>query len=276
MKKILISACVALAATLSVSAQTENNDITVEEKLDQMQNQLDEANSRIDELDKEALNRSIWSRGKYFHFIYANMEAAYEDCPVEKPKFGFGISLGNVYYLHKKPLFNMVKIGLDVMWTDLTVAKMKSSYSDNDFVGDFDPNGGFDDGGDGGFFSNLGRWNMTLGMGIGPIVSVAPFAWHGGNAAKLKCSVYFHYKPSAGVYLLSEDGNTEASWAFCNMFDFGFRATWKLIGVGVEGHWGSGKFKQVTVGEGDNMIGMSDEKRKRKFAATRVYLSLTF
>ena len=118
--------------------------------------------------------------------------------------------------------------------------------------------------------------SVTLGaFGVGPNISVAPFAFLNNGLSCLRASVYFHYQPAMSLYLKSENGDIELAPAFCNMFDFGGMLTYRAISLGVEGRWGKGKFKPI----GFNTLSIDDdseEKVTRKFATTRLYISFAF
>ena len=56
--------------------------------------------------------------------IGSHFQIAYRiDCD-----FGVSLTFGKTYYLHKKPLLNMIKYGIDATWFELSYAK----YSEPD------------------------------------------------------------------------------------------------------------------------------------------------
>ena len=235
--------------------------------------------------------KAVWGKGRYMELGYAWAETAADGEYANPGKFGFFIRKGATYLFPRTEGWfgNILKVGFDINWIDVNVAKYKDStnwdgiQSDNwdsvmpDYGDDYDDE---DDGGSilGFDPTKLGKWSLMFGaLGIGPNVTVAPFA-HMGNAARfLRASIYFHYQPTMGMYLVSNDGDTEISYAYCNMFQFGGKIKWKGIGLGVEGHWGSGKFKpfdfESTIEDGKLSTG---ENYTRKFASTRLYLSFSF
>lgn len=282
MKKLIISALCIAAAFTGVLAQTNETEL---------RQQLDEANARLAEINKDDFNKKIWGKGKYLHIGYDWQQTAVEGEGIEKSNFAISLTKGTSYLFPTKPIANLLKVGVDVQWFDLGFAKYKNetSHDENwDSMGSiWDNIGGDEEGGfDLGFmdsFSKLGRMTFTAGMGIGPVVTVAPFANFGNQASYLKASVYFHWKPTFGMYLLSEDGDLSASYGYCNLFDFGGKITWKAIGLGIEGRWGNGKFNPVSLdfdfGEGnyEDIYGSEvTQKIRRNFASTRLYLYLCF
>lgn len=222
----------------------------------------------------------IWKQKTYFKLSYNFSETAIEGTAVEKSQYGFGLTTGRTWLFPKEPVAGMLKFGFDLNYFDIQVAKYNSAY------GGFNiPDGMIEEGEDD---FNIGRWSLQLGvLGIGPNVSIAPFSKMSNAARFLKASVYFHYQPTVGAYMASEDGDIDASYAYCNIFQLGGQITWKFIGVGVEANWGSGKFKPVLAEFAGDMIDDSSLREElglpnfngkvtRKFATTRLFITFTF
>lgn len=227
-----------------------------------------------------AQDASIWKRTRYTRLSYAIGQTKAEGSSLEKGQFGFGIGYGNTYLFPKTPVVGMLKFGFDVNWVDYTIVKYKEETSKNgNFVSGGSSSEGFMD-----KLGNLGRYSMMIGvLGIGPNVTCAPFSSFSNQARFLKASLYFHYQPTVGMYMMSENGDFNASYAYCNMFRFGGQISWKVIGVGIEGFWGSGKFKPLDFGGfifDDSLreaLGMEvGSKYTRKFANTKLYISFNF
>lgn len=297
MKKIFAAIFAALTITFAASAQTDYNDTE--------QPTLGEANDELNELQLKQKYKQIWRKGRYLDLGYSIAQIGNDYEPVSKGKFGFFLRKGTSYLFPGKPLWGLVKVGFDINWFDLSVAKYKSANwgdnttgwgsignsgkDDNDYDSD-DEDFGFDADGLMDKLNSLGRWNIMVGaIGIGPNITVAPFSMFNNAARFLKASIYFHYQPTFGVYLVSEDGELEASYSYCHMFQFGGKIQWKAIGLGIEGHWGHGKFKQIGFGdmfdddeEGDKSeffgpeASSSSDKLTRRFANTRIYLTFSF
>lgn len=274
--------------TFSLGAAAQNYST---ERGDSLQQALENANMELDKMQKKEKYKEIWRKGRYTEIGYAVAQTGTDFEPVEKGKFGFFLRKGTSFLFPGTPLAGMVKVGFDVNWFDLSVAKYKSSsisgdsnwgniggdiYTDDGYYGDDDDDEFMDK------FSNLGRWGIMIGaFGIGPNVTVAPFSMFNNAARFLKASIYFRYQPTFGVYLVSEDGELEASYSYCNMFQFGGKIMWKAIGLGIEGHWGSGKFNQLGFEADEDDYGdvfetTSSDKITRRFANTRIYLTFSF
>lgn len=227
--------------------------------------------------------KKIWGQGRYTNigYSFASTKAGgYKD----NGSFGISLTKGASYLFPSKPVAGMLKFGFDINWFDISFAKYKSvnrEMNPEDFFdSDFDDDYGYDYGEED-FDINIGRMSLLVGaLGIGPNVSIAPFSSFNNQARFLKASIYFHYQPTFGAYFVAENGDYEASYAYCNMFQFGGKITWKFIGLGVEGHWGSGKFKQLGFDEEaediSGILSTSSNKITRTFSNTRVYISFRF
>lgn len=242
------------------------------------------------ELD-DKLERVIWGSGRYTRIGYNIAESVDELGPKEKSKFSFSVAKGITYFIPRKPIAGMLKFGIDVKWLDVQITQFKPDNSTSDWTSDITDavNTGYDgdflfgeDDSDGGLGNlKLDRMSMTFGMfGVGPYASIAPLAFTGNKyLSPLRVSVYFHYIPTFGIYAYLNDGDFEASYAYVNMMDLGVTLSYRFFGIGVEGHWGSGRFKpldfQGMVGE-DSPVSMGTSRYTRKFASTRLYVQIKF
>lgn len=277
MKKLIISLFMA-AAAICVSAQDSDA-----YRADSLQTVLDDMTAQI---ETEELNKKIWGKGRFTRLGYAIAQTAEEYSPVEKSKFSFFLTKGTTYLFPKKPIAGLLKIGLDAVWFDIQATKYNSPYSSLNWTSEFveEPtNSEYED------FEeeitdidlNIGCWGVSMGMGIGPNVSVAPFALTSITGLQpLRVSLYFHYAPTMQLYLKSQDGDVELSSAFCHMMNFGGTLSYRAIGIGFEGRWGKGKFKPLdfsSIGEeGDESESLGAEKYTRRFANSRIYIQFRF
>lgn len=272
MKKLIFTLLLTLAGSCAASAQLS--------RADSLQNELDliAANEAQQKLDKK-----IWGKGRFMRLGYSVSETTDEWGPVEKGKYGFFLTKGTTYRLHKKPVAGMIKFSIDAVWFDAQFTKFKAPYSDVDWTSTFEPiddNRYDEDEDDEPFDLNIGRMALSFGMGVGPNISVAPFALTSIKILQpLRASIYFHYSPTMMLYAKSQDGDFELSTAFCNMMNFGGYLTYRKISIGVEGRWGKGKFKPLDFesmfdNEGGESLG--SQKYTRKFANTRIYLQFAF
>lgn len=175
-------------------------------------NLTNEMNAKLDYLAKQ---EKIWSRRKYFNIAYG-MPTLDRGKGMEKLNSDFAIALtrGNTYYLHKQPLFGMLKFGLDWSFFDIAAAryKEKSNYLEED--GDI--------------------YKAEIGMQFGPSVTVNPVDF-------LKINVYFRYDPSYSA-MFNTDGN-DFNGNYGSYFNTGLAASYKVISLGVEYRSGTTSLK---------------------------------
>lgn len=270
MKKLIFTLLIATVGAIAANAQ--------DSVADSLQNELDliAANEAQQKLDKK-----IWGKGRFMRLGYSISETTDEFGPVEKSKYSFALTKGTSYRLHKKAIAGMIKFSIDAVWFDAQFTKFKAPYSDVDWTSTFEPieDNGYDEDDDEPFDLNIGRMALSFGMGVGPNISVAPFALTSIKILQpLRASLYFHYSPTVMLYAKSQDGDFELSTAFCNMMNFGGYLTYRKISLGVEGRWGKGKFKPLdfeSMFDGDG-TSMGSQKYTRKFANTRIYLQFAF
>ena len=171
---------------------------------------------QIETVDK---NATVWKRGKYRNFSFSKEKLEIDgfDAAI-KSEWGAAITLGKTFYLHKTPILNMIKIGLDWTYFDISAA----GYEMNNEEGGKD-----------------GTYHFTAGMHIGPSVTVNPID-------NLKASVYFRYAPSyAGMYADDE----YYSGGYASFFVSGLSVAYKVISVGVEKRWGTVKYDRSDTDE---------------------------
>lgn len=183
---------------------------------------------------REKKSEMIWGRNKYFNLGYNAQKVEVKD--VENGKmnsdFGFSLTTGRTYYLHKKPILNMIKFGIDWTYLDLTVAKYSPTYDDDEYDSYYGSN--YDD-----YYSDedddegIGSYKFELGMQFGVSVTVNPVDF-------LKVNAYFRYAPCfSGMY---DDYEGDFYKSFGSYFVGGMAVSYKVISLGVEKYWGTSKF----------------------------------
>lgn len=230
---------------------------------------VNELSSKIQQIENGERNATIWNkRKKYFHIGYMNQTLTNQDIPDLEWKSGFGFSMGmgRTYYLHKKPLFNMVKFGLDATWLDISYAKYlqpkgwKEAYESAEL----------DDG------ENLGTHQVEIGLHIGPSLTINP-------VNHLKLSGYFHFIPSGSIIILNEEANA----SYVSNFAVGAAISYKVISLGIESRWGKAKYNSLSVDEEDADFEDIEEgfdvddalvtgKNRMKTKSLRFYLTFRF
>jgi len=135
---------------------------------------------------------------------------------------------GKTYYLHKKPLLNMIKFGIDATWFELSYAK----YSEPDVFAEGgsytraynDYSSGYEDYYEEDF--DLGIHQIDASMHVGPSVTVNP-------VGDLKVAAYFHYVPTYSMVVIDDS----FGHGYVSNFAFGASVAYKAISVGIEHRW---------------------------------------
>lgn len=200
-------------------------------------------------------------RGKFTNvgFVYSNFEQ--DNYPKLHSNIGFNLTKGRTYYLHK-PIANMLRIGIDAVWSDLSY----SNYKVNEYYSLTDE-------------TDMAKYTiheMAIGMQVGPSVTV-------NLCKRLQMSAYFRYNPS--LQCIYNDGFFAG---FGNMFTGGFSVNYGAIGLGVETRFGQSKMKSILnfnsiVGgddeEDDEEVDKSSSKSSKitsKFSGVRAYICFRF
>lgn len=228
----------------------------------------------------------IFGRNKSFNIAWVHQDLKSGDVKWKSSE-GVAMFFGTTYMLHKNPVADMIKFGIDANWTDINFVKYPKHISvAEDF--DYDYDYGFDDALEDVELKDLGVYQLDLGIGVGPSVTIAPFANFSNQLPYLKAQVYFHYIPSYSLLLISENDETKLNHGFCNFFSVGARFSWKLLSVGFETRFGSAKYKMAEFNDDldydyddDYDFSMGDIIKsggKQKFStmSTRLYVGLRF
>lgn len=245
MKKIclLLGLMLAVAGTRAQEQAPEQNDEATAQRLDSLQQVVNQLTSNVETLEKDNLNQKIWKdRAKYFNIGYVNQTVTDKTFGGEiKSDFGVSLSSGKTYYLHKKPIVGMIKFGLDWTWLDINYAKSTLEFAD----------------GDAGEIYSADMHQAEIGMQFGPSVTVNPIH-------HLKVSGYFRVAPSySGLYV---DG---LDHSYVTMWNAGCALSWKVISVGVEWRWGKSAYDIMD----DDKEGMDNDSKVR---STRFYIGFRF
>lgn len=123
MKKLLLCMLTAVAAISPAMAQDTipANEVTRQSMsdIDSLRQEVAMLKGENEQRKQDDKLKSIWRRTKFFNIAYTNSTLKLEDAVDKKGKFGVGISMGNTYFLHRRPLAGMVKFGLDAVWMDI-------------------------------------------------------------------------------------------------------------------------------------------------------------
>ena len=255
-------------------------------------NELAQIKSRLDNAEKEQHYEKVWKRRKYWKFGFSNpnIERTDGEAMTWKTEFALSLQRGKTAYFHSKPLWGMVKFGLDYGFMDLGYAKLKlktveSTENTPSIQGTHpgsNPNGGFDDiisdDPSGSIISmmgvDLGMHKIDYSLHVGPSISVNP--WD-----HLIVAAYFHVMPTASGIL----ENDKFSYGFGCAMSAGVSVSYKAISVGAEGIWSTIKYKQASFdeeedeedGDNENDVNLFNTKDfKLKQSGPRFYIALRF
>lgn len=273
MKKIFIS-LFALLGVLSATA-TEANDTTAMTTLSDIIAM--ESQSQINN-DNSSRLRSLWGKNTYLNISYNTTKLSSKEFPTAvspfklenefKNKFGVGLQWGQTFNFHKKPLGNVLFLGLDYTWMDLNF----NQYDADSVPKQYEM-------GDGQLNMPWHQKKMTLnyGMSVGPSLTLYPFIpTHNARAEKVRLQFYFHVGYSVGGAFIKDvmdksgDKKNRIAWGHGLYTSYGANLTWNFIGLGFE--W-----------RNDNSINykcvnkeFGTEKMKAKEKTSRVYLQFRF
>lgn len=279
-KKIIY---VAVASLLAVSRPMAAQEVetsavqpkdTVSQLVDSLQKVVNALSTKVEQNSDDLRNKAIWKdRAKYFNITYANQSLTWKETDgTWKSKLGAGLTFGKTYYLHKKPILGMIKFGIDWSYFDLNFAMYENKYIFPSSYGDegnyyypdnnYDSDGGYSDEDD----ESDDIYQGEVGMQIGPSITINP-------VAHLKISGYFRYAPCASILYL----DSEVNCSFASFFVCGGAISYKAISLGVEGRWGSAKYKNMFDAEDvEDSFSGSKEKQTWKTGATRLYISFRY
>lgn len=216
-----------------------------------------------------------WKRRKYINIGYSSPSLDIEGLDGKvKSDYSFSIVKGRTYYLHKTPLFNMVKFGLDLGF-DVNMAQYNPIDGDSegedtgDFAGDLEGEEDYlDDEEDENMISGMlsdifpdKLYKAEIGVHFGPSVTVNPIDY-------LMVNAYFRYVPSYSMKITKE---LDFAGSFASYFNLGIAVSYKMISVGLEKRWGTASFESEETDEtGENVYSV---KRKWTTSCPRFYIS---
>ena len=276
MKSLLCTLTLAGISFMNLSAQVMTDSTSqANEQIQQHNDSLEKAVQKLEERmndsqEEQRLNK-IWRRTKYRNIAFVKQSLQEQDETGEKwhSDYAFALTMGRTYYLHRKPILNMIKFGIDWTYLDINYAnygKIKNyDFDNNDYPLESYPDEQEDD-------INIGRHQFEYAMQVGPSVTVNPID-------HLKINAYFRYAPSFSGILIDD----EFSCNYASFFVTGAAISYKVISVGIESRWGKAKYKNFSIdyfNEEDMDVDnpewndvISKSKRKFKTNSVRFYIS---
>lgn len=219
-----------------------------------------------------------WKRNKYMNIGYSASALTIENIP-EKVKSDYSISIvnGRTFYLHKKPLFNMIKFGLDFGYVDINFAQYNPIGSDDEVFEDENGDNSWgwgndtynpeeDENYDDEISDMLGEiipdklFKAEIGVHFGPSITINPIDY-------LMVNAYFRYVPS---YSMKITQDLDFGGSFASYFNLGLAVSYKIISVGLEKRWGTAQFETQEINEFGEEFSV---KRKWTTNCPRFYVS---
>lgn len=153
----------------------------------------------------------VWKRAKYFNIGYDMQEFTNDKLSTSpySQDFSFSLTAGRTFYLHRRPILDLIKFGLDWSYFDLTYGRYSSEFEDDECIN-----------------------KAEIGMQFGPSVTVNPIDF-------LKVSAYFRYAPSFAMAFDDSFAFHGGFGSFCNV---GLSVAYKVISVGIEHRWGTSSY----------------------------------
>ena len=182
-------------------------------------------------------------RNKYINIGFAKSTMEQDGFPKLKSNYGVGFTVGKTFYLHKKPLANCLRFGIDATWFDINYTNYKIEHITYLGTDKYDYHQG------------------EVSMHVGPSITFTP--------TENFCIVgYFRYSPTySGFYAYDKySGN------FASVFVGGGSVTFGVIGLGIESRFGNCKYNAFTFDKDED----EENKLKSSFSGFRAFISFRF
>lgn len=220
----------------------------------------------------DSLNVKFKARKKFTQIGYSYNTFSRDNGVELKNDLGIFLYSGRSYYLHK-PIGGKLRIGLDCVWFDINYNNYKVNYQiaddqsssqtrDIDFT-DKDYT-----------YQNTTMHGVDIAMQIGPSVT---YSFNND----MQIHTYGRYAPTLSYFY---DGDN-LQYGFGNYCVIGTNFSWKSIGIGIEGRFGSPKYKNIDEDDEanddtdyikDGIHLANNEKVKTKYSGFRAYISFRF
>lgn len=188
---------------------------------------------------------------KYKNISFTTTTLRQNDGPDLKSNFGAAITIGRTFFLHKKPIANMLRFGIDATWFDLNYTNYKIEY-----LTDYEP-------------EKYDYHQAEISMQIGPSIVLNP-------VKKLNIHAYFRYAPTYSALVADEEfyGN------YATLFVGGASVSYGAIGVGIESRFGKCTYKNFESDEYEDEHDYEYEDEgnslKTKLRSWRAYITFRF
>lgn len=199
---------------------------------------------------KQKSDHKRWETGN-INLGYVSTSFTQGDSPKQKSNYGVSFNVGRTFYVHKKPIANMLRFGIDATWFDLTYTNYDYKHA---------PFTEFDEA------KKSQTHELEAGMQIGPSFTINP-------VSRLTVHGYFRFAPSfTGFYTDDDafDDHDKFHGAYAPYWVTGGSVSYGTIGVGIEARFGNAKMESVLIPptKDDN----STKKETLKNSGLRIYL----
>ena len=233
--KLLMTMLLLVAGTAVGRAQTGDQNISIDDIINS------ESKAQVLK-DRDKHLQSVWGKRSYFNISYVNTTLESDQWPSAADAFpgkmdnkmGVGLKYGTSHYFHKKPIGDMLFIGLDFNGLDLMFNQYKGTDEPLAYaMGDRKP------------YSmpwHHKKWSADYGMSLGPSLTLFPFApIKLESTDKIRLHLYYHFGYTFGVTQISDtqmptETGSKTSYVLGHGISstFGFDLTWQFIGIGYE------------------------------------------
>lgn len=222
-----------MSLSLSVTAKVElgadstnHNNLVVKEVV------IDPQNTQVQAVRQEAAvaaassgkspvsrSRDVWDKGsKYANFGFVAQSLSGDlGFPLETEPLmsdmGFSLSMGKTWYLHRQPIADLVKIGLDWSWLDLNYVRFSAPGP-----------------------SGIGSGQLEAAMQFGPSVTFNP-------AGRVKASVYGRVSPSYSVVAMDDS----IFHHYVTFYNCGVSLAWRVLSFGLEFRQGGARYNVLNL-----------------------------
>ena len=304
-KRYLLAILLAAGMTTTISAQDDTTEsiAAIRQELEQLK-----AQRRADSLNTatQARDERIWRKSAPWILMYGTQSI--DDGTVRfKSGTSIGLAKRRTYFLHNKAIAGMVKFGLDVGWTELSVTRyakgkglsmkgLMSSAMGNVTDGNYATMDDYFDAASKSALDasderdaemddilnrlDVGKFQISGGFAIGPSIHVVPFyALNKKGLDRIKVGAYFHYVPTfTALVFTGSDEDTSISGGYMGQWRYGVNLRYGRFGIGVEHQWGSGTLKRFNTESDDKDSDASPvgDKVHYNTSATRFYIGVKF
>lgn len=223
LRTLSVLAFMLFAVVGNAKTQTDNdNEVVTTSTEAQVQDEGTKKNAILPQGD--------WSRKKYFNINFVTSQEPKTSSTFQmgesvnsraEKDFSIGLTLGRTFYVLKKPILNMIQVGVDWTYIDLTYTKLKKLKKDENDYCDITP--------------YFGDQQAEYSMAVGPSITVNPINY-------LKVRAYLHYSPTCHAIFNSK----KADFVYAGGGQFGLEASWKAIALGFESRWMTTKHKPLS------------------------------